>query len=65
MSRMPGFSAQSTLYSSRGRYRSRAGGGFSSALVEPTFPLGPRYLSSYTVMDYFSHLSYLCCLKLE
>jgi len=68
MNRIPGFSAQSTLYSSTGRYRSRAGGGVFSGHVEPSFSLSPRYLSSYTPKDFMdlSHLrSYLCCLNMK
>lgn len=65
MSRMPGFSAESTLYSSTGRYQSRAGDGVFSALVEPSSPLGLKYLSSYTVMDFYSLLSSLCCLNMN
>ena len=64
MSRMPGFSAQNTLYSSTGRYRSHAGGGVFSGLVEPSFPFGPRYLSK-DFINLSSLLSHLCCLNMN
>jgi len=63
MNRIPGFSAESTLYSSTGQYRSHAGGGVFSALVEPSFP---RYLSTTKdFIDLSSLLSYLCCLNMN